>query len=317
MVSRVLITGANGFLGKHVKIEFTGAGYNTTIPTCKMMSVPTSAELNIFDRAALADYVKRFGIDSIIHLAAECGGIGINEKRPADFIYSNLMMGINVLSVAAEFRLKKTVLLGTVCSYPKFAVVPFREDDIWDGYPEETNAPYGIAKKTIMVMGDAFRRQFGLNVVTLIPVNMAGEFDHFENSRSHVIPALIVKMEGARRQELDEVVLWGDGSASREFLYAGDCARAIRLAYENYDGNLPINIGVGQEITIRDLAEKVAQKVGFTGKIVWDTSKPNGQQRRCLDVSRAKQFGFTALVGLDEMLDRTIKYYRSEASDGE
>lgn len=310
MASRILITGANGFLGGHVTREFLG------VTSPYVVFTPNRDALDVEDKPSLGSFVAANRVDSIIHLAAQCGGIGINAERPADFIRSNLVMGINVLDVAHEFGLDKVVLLGTVCMYPKFTDVPFREDSIWDGYPEETNAPYGIAKKTVMSMGDAYRQQFGLNVISLIPVNMAGEFDHFEDDRSHVIPALIAKMERARLSGADEVVLWGSGSASREFLYAGDCARAIRLAFENYNGHLPVNIGTGQEITIRDLAEKVAQKVGFEGKIVWDATKPDGQLRRCLDVSRAKElFDFEARVDLDDMLDLSIAYYRSE-SDG-
>lgn len=307
MSSRILITGGKGFLGKHVCEEQFQDG---------TIFVPGRG-LDLMDKSLLVRYINRHGIDSIIHLAAACGGIGINAQQPGRFIRDNLLMGINVLEAADLTNLKKVVLLGTVCMYPKFASVPFREDDIWNGYPEETNAPYGIAKKTIMEMGNAYRQQYGLNVITLIPVNMAGEHDHFEDGRSHVIPAMIAKMDLARRQQAEEITLWGDGSASREFLYAGDCARAIRLAFTHYNDSMPVNIGTGQEITIKDLAEKVAQKVGFEGKIRWDASMPNGQPRRCLDVSRAKEsFGFEALVDLDEMLDRTIEYYRMKEDKG-
>lgn len=318
MGRKVLITGAGGFLGRHVQLEFASANYKVLSESDDddMMFLPSSALVDLLNEQQLLDYVDRNAIDSIIHLAATCGGIGINAELPADFIYYNLKMGMNVLEVARKRALEKVVLLGTVCMYPKYAPVPFREDDIWEGFPEETNAPYGIAKKSIMVMGDAYREQHGINVITLIPVNMAGEFDHFEDDRSHVIPALIAKMERARLAEDDEVVLWGDGTASREFLYAGDCAEAIRLAYENYDESLPVNIGTGQEVTIGDLAEKVAQKVGFEGKIVWDADKPNGQPRRCLDVSRAREkLGFEARTSLDDVLDLAIAYYRSE-NDG-
>jgi len=310
---KVLITGAAGFLGRHVTNEFLSVGYGRYPAGPNEIFTPSSAQVDLLDFDSTHQYVRRNRIDSIVHLAAVCGGIGINAERPGDFIRDNLVMGINILEVARLSRLKKVVLLGTVCMYPKFTPVPFHENDLWNGYPEETNAPYGVAKKAVMEMGNAYRRQFGLNTITLIPVNMAGEFDHFGDDRSHVIPALVAKMANASSNGSDSVTLWGDGSASREFLYAGDCARAIRMAYESYDGELPINVGTGFEITIRELAEKVAQRVGFRGTIVWDDSKPNGQPRRCLDVSRARELiGFEAEVSLDEILDRVVDYYRSK-----
>jgi GDP-L-fucose synthase len=307
-MSNLLITGANGFVGRHVVREFLTSKYS--------LFTPRSSELDLLDVDKLLSYCLFNKIESIIHLAATCGGIGINAEKPADFIFQNLQMGMNVLQVAKTldgFRTNrfKITLLGTVCSYPKYTPVPFKETDLWNGYPEETNAPYGIAKKTVMLMGQAYRRQHGMDVITLIPVNMAGECDNFDPNTSHVIPALIRKMVTAKELDMPSVSLWGDGSASREFLYAGDCARAIRLAHENYSSIEPVNIGTGAEITIKELAEKVALKVGYRGIINWDTTKPNGQPRRCLDVSMAKKhFNFEAEVGLDEMLDRAIRFYQ-------
>lgn len=301
-MSRVLITGATGFLGKHVQRDFKQNSLEQTV--C------VGSDLDLTDRNALGVYCMKHDISSIIHLAAMCGGIGLNRDRPGDLIDLNLRMGVNVLNVARDLEMDKVVLLGTVCMYPKYTSVPFLEDDIWNGYPEETNAPYGIAKKTLMVMGNAYREQFGLNVITVVPVNLAGEFDHFDEDRSHVIPALIKKFVDARNNGDRTVSLWGTGLATREFLYAGDCARGIRLAYELYNSPEPVNLGTGQEITIKRLARLIAERVGFDGKIVWDTSKPDGQPRRCLCVNKAKEeFGFEAEVGIDEMLDRVIDWY--------
>ncbi len=305
----ILITGAYGFLGYHVLSEFLDNGYINILS-------PHREALNLLHVGAMEDYCAEHNVSSVIHLAAVCGGIGANAASPGRFIHDNLVMGVNVLEAARKLKMNKVVLLSTVCAYPKMANIPFKEDEMWDGYPEETNAPYGIAKKTLMVMGNAYRAEYGLNVITLLPVNMAGEHDHFNEDVSHVIPALVVKMETARLAGDTEVVLWGDGSPSREFLYAGDAARAIRMAFESYDGDLPINIGTGKEVTIRELAEKVAQTVGYTGSIRWDKSQPNGQPRRCLDVSRAKELlNFEALVDLDEMLYRTVQYYREQIND--
>lgn len=305
-MSRVLITGATGFLGKHVQRDFE--------ENSPEQIVCVGSDLDLTDRMTLGGFCVGNEISSIIHMAALCGGIGLNRDRPGDLIDLNLRMGINVLNVARDLDMDKVVLLGTVCMYPKYTPVPFLEDDIWEGYPEETNAPYGIAKKTLMVMGNAYREQFDLNVVTVVPVNLAGEYDHFEEERSHVIPALVKRFVDARANDEPSVTLWGTGSASREFLYAGDCARGIRLAFERYNSPEPVNLGTGVEITIRELAEKIAAKTGYEGDILWDATKPDGQPRRCLNVLRAaNQFGFEAQVGIDEMLDRVIDWYE----DGE
>jgi len=309
----ILITGAHGFVGKHVvDILQRGEEYILT---------PKREQLDILDSSAwslqhpdanvnLRHYIKSNNVDAIVHLAATCGGIGINKDNPGRFIYENLQMGINVLEAARMTGVKKVVNLGTVCAYPKFAEVPFREETIWNGYPEETNAPYGIAKKTIMEMGIAYATQYGMEVTNLVPVNMAGEYDNFDLYSSHVIPALIRKFEEAD----GKVTLWGTGSASREFLYAGDCARAISVALERNVGPQPINLGTGKEITIRDLAELI-QRIGeYDVEIEWDSTKPDGQPRRCLDVTRAKNtLRWEAQTSLEETLRRTISWYRSNA----
>lgn len=321
MMRRILITGASGFLGRHVVKEFLKNDYHLEQEGDDIgkgtILVPGRDSLDIHNRPALLLYCVTHGVTDIIHLAALCGGIGMNQERPADLISQNMRMGMNIVDVATGLGVHKLVLLGTVCMYPKHTPVPFKEDALWDGYPEETNAPYGIAKKATMVMANANRDQYGLNAITLIPVNLAGEDDHFEDEKSHVIPALIKKFIEARDSHADYVTLWGDGSASREFLYAGDCARAIRMAFEDYDAAAPVNLGTGREITIRDLAEKIRDLTGFEGEIRWDTSKPNGQPRRCLDVSRAKEaFGFEAGTSIDDTLARTIVWYENRNNTG-
>lgn len=303
----ILLTGGNGFLGKHLQIELRDHAF----------IAPTSSELDLTHCTALGRFCVDHGVSSIIHLAALCGGIGLNRSRPGDLIDLNLRMGINVLNVARDLEMQKVVLLGTVCSYPKHAIIPFREHDIWNGYPEETNAPYGIAKKTLMVMGNAYREQFGLNVITVVPVNLAGEHDHFEEQSSHVIPALIKKFVDAAKNGDESVTLWGDGSASREFLNAKDCARGIRLAFEHYDNPEPVNLGTGLEVTIKRLAHMIADRVGYRGEILWDATKPNGQPRRCLDVTRArKAFGFQYEIPLHQTLDDVIQYYKMTLQPG-
>lgn len=304
-MSHVLITGANGFLGKNL-VEYWLAN-NTDYDK---LTTPSSKDVNLASYGSTYQYFRSLGkIDLVIHLAALCGGIGINQQRPGDFIYQNMMMGANVLEAAHQYEVRKVVLLGTVCQYPKFTPAPFKEDDIWNGYPEETNAPYGIAKKAVMEMGMAYRRQFGMNVISLIPTNLIGKYDHFEEDRSHVVPALIKKFGDALRQQLLHVTVWGDGTASREFLDARDAARAIYLAAKHYDGGLPVNIGNGQEVTIKDLVNQIAKLMDYRGSITWDASKPNGQPRRCLDVSRAKElFGFKAQIPLKESLKNMIEY---------
>jgi GDP-L-fucose synthase len=304
-MASILITGANGFLGKNL-IRYWMAN-NTDYDR---LITPSSKDINLVSYGSTYQFIKGLSkLDGIIHLAALCGGIGVNKERPGDFIYQNMMMGANILEAARQHSVSKVLLLGTVCQYPKFTTPPFKEDDIWNGYPEETNAPYGIAKKAIMEMGQAYRRQFKMNVITLIPTNLIGEFDHFEENRSHVVPALIKKFGDAIRNKLPNVTVWGDGGASREFLDATDCARSIHLAYKNYDGPLPVNIGNSKEVTIKELVTMIAKLMDYRGNIIWDKTMPNGQPRRCLDVSRAKAlFGFEAQIPLEESLIRTIAY---------
>lgn len=248
----------------------------------------------------------------VVHLAAEVGGIGANRANPGRFWYANLLMGTHVLEQSRRVGVRKLVLVGTICSYPKFTPVPFREDDLWEGYPEETNAPYGVAKRALLVGAQAYREQYGLNVVYLLPVNLYGPGDNFDLEGGHVIPSLIRKMVEAEEQGNDEVVLWGDGSPTREFLYVEDCADALYLAAQRYDGAEPVNVGTGEEIAIKDLAELVADATGFEGEIVWDTSKPNGQPRRKLNTSRAEEsFGFRARTPLREGIPETVAWYRA------
>jgi GDP-L-fucose synthase len=300
-MKKVLITGSKGFLGHHL--------VNRLKEKYELLT-PTSSELDILEREDLDNYVSSLVPDAIIHLAAVCGGIGANQKSPADFFMRNSEMSLNILHTCQLHNIKKLLTLGSVCSYPKFTPVPFKEEDIWNGYPEETNAPYGIAKKNLLVGCQAFNDQYNTNFIHLIPVNMYGEHDHFDLESSHVIPALIRKFHEAKEHNLGKVTIWGDGSASREFLYAGDCSTAIALALEHYDSGEPVNIGTGVEITIKDLVTKIANMVGFSGHIIYDKSKPNGQPRRCLDTTRAlDRFGFKAEVSLDEGLQKTYNWY--------
>ncbi len=308
-MANILITGANGFLGKNLVKYWLANNQDFD-----KLTTPSSKDINLVSFGNTFQNMRKMGhIDGVIHLAALCGGIGINQKRPGDFIYQNLMMGVNVLEASRLLNVGKVVLLGTVCQYPKYTTPPFKEDDIWNGYPEETNAPYGIAKKTVMEMGLAYRRQFNMNVVTLIPTNLVGEFDHFEEDRSHVIPALIKKFGDAIRNKLPSITVWGDGTASREFLDAGDAARAIYLAFKSYNGHLPVNLGNSKEITIKELVTTIARLMKYKGEIIWDASKPNGQPRRCLDVSRAKElFNFEANISLEESLVRVIEHAKEQ-----
>ena len=302
---KILITGASGFLGQHL---------TPRLERNHELLIPSSKDLDVSDYDALQKYFYRYDFDTIVHLAARCGGIGANRKNPAVFFEKNLQMSTNILKLASEFdAIKKMVTLGSVCSYPKFTEVPFKEENIWNGYPEETNAPYGIAKRSLMAGCQYYNQQYGDNFVHLIPVNMYGEYDHFDLENSHVIPALIRKMHEAKMSGASSVMVWGDGSASREFLYAGDCAEAIELTLEHYNSPKPVNIGTGQEITIKDLVEKIKNVVEFKGYIVYDTTKPNGQPRRCLDTSKAESdFGFRAKTSFDEGLKKTYDWYTKQ-----
>lgn len=300
-MEKILITGSKGFLGKHLTELLTGK-YKLLIPSKSSLDVSSYEDFN--------NYVLYHKPDYVIHLAAVCGGIGANQKSPADFFVKNSQMSLNVLSVCNNFNIKKLITLGTVCSYPKFTPVPFKEDDIWNGYPEETNAPYGIAKKNLLVGCKAFNDQYGSNFIHLIPVNMYGEYDNFDLEKSHVIPALLKKFIEAKNQGNPFVEVWGDGSASREFLYAGDCAKAIELSIDSYNSPEPMNIGTGKEILIKDLVLLIKDIVGYKGQIKFDESKPNGQPRRCLDTTKAKkELNFTAETNLQEGLEKTYNWY--------
>jgi GDP-L-fucose synthase len=302
---RVAVTGGGGFLGKYIVDELESAG-------CSQVMVVRSQDYDLRDAAAVTRLFRIQRPDVVIHAAATVGGIGANRARPADFFYENALMGIHLIEAARRFDTEKVVVLGTVCAYPKFAKVPFSEDDLWLGYPEETNAPYGIAKKALMVQCQAYREQYGLNAIYLLPVNLYGPHDHFDLESSHVIPALIRKCLEAVDRGASHIELWGDGSATREFLFARDAARGIIAATEQYDKPEPVNIGSGQEISILELAHLIAEITGFRGELVWDPSKPNGQPRRCLDVTRARrEFGFEASTSLREGLSETIAWYQS------
>ncbi|MCK4624720.1 MAG: GDP-L-fucose synthase, partial [Phycisphaerae bacterium] len=273
--------------------------------------VPLIEEFDLTKEADVERMYAEMKPTVVIHLAAEVGGIGANRENPGRFFYSNMAMGLHLIEHARLVDLKKFVQVGTICAYPKFTPVPFKEEDLWNGYPEETNAPYGVAKKALLVMLQAYRRQYGLNGVFLLPVNLYGPGDNFDPRSSHVIPALVRKFVEARRQGDDKVVCWGTGSVSREFLYVDDCARGLMLATQGYDGPEPVNLGAGFEITIRDLAGKIKALTGFEGELVWDTDQPDGQPRRCLDTTRAAEyFDFRAEMDFDEGLKRTIEWWQ-------
>lgn len=298
---RIVVTGGAGFLGSFVCDRLREFGCELFVPRAEHYDLTGEEAVNrLYDDAAP---------ELIIHLAARVGGIGANRRNPGSYFYDNLMMGALLMDQARRRGLEKFVQLGTICSYPKFAPIPFNEDDLWNGYPEETNAPYGVAKKALLVQAQAYREQYGLNAVFLMPVNLFGPRDNFDLDSSHVIPALIRKMIEAKEHGLD-VTLWGDGSASREFLYVEDCARAILLAAERYDDPEPVNIGANFEITIRDLAGAVAEATGFEGEIIWDTTQPNGQPRRRIDTDRARErFGFEAEVPFKVGVARTVEWF--------
>jgi GDP-L-fucose synthase len=298
---RVLVTGGGGFLGSHLVARLEQEGHHVTAARRTDHDLTVMAET-----ARLFDEAKP---ELVFHLAAEVGGIGANRANPGRYWYANLMMGAHVLEQARLHGTRKLVMAGTVCSYPKFTPVPFREDELWNGYPEETNAPYGVAKKALLVGATAYREQYGLDTIFLLPTNLYGPQDNFDLQSSHVIPALIRKMI----ESPDEVVLWGDGTPTREYLYVDDCVEGLRLAAERYEGADPVNLGTGVETSIRETAEIVADAVGFTGEMRWDTSMPNGQPRRSLDSSRAAElFGFRAQVPLQEGIRRTVAWFRNQ-----
>ena len=305
---RVLLTGGAGFLGGHVAAALAVRG-------CDQVTIPRRATCDLTHEANVVRLFEQARPEVVIHLAAVVGGIGANRAHPGRFFYENVIMGALLVEQARAAGVEKFVGLGTICAYPKFTPVPFKEDELWNGYPEETNAPYGIAKKMLLVQGQAYRQEYGLNVIHLLPVNLYGPRDNFDPESSHVIPALIRKCLEARDAGLDHIVVWGDGSATREFLYVEDCAEALVLATERYDQAEPVNIGAGREIAIRDLVALIADGTGFRGRIVWDTTKPNGQPRRCLDTTRAATaFGFHASTDFRDGLRRTIEWYQSARS---
>lgn len=305
--ARILVTGGSGFLGSHVVEELERHG----IPPGRLL-LPRSADYDLVREESVARLFRETRPDVVVHLAAVVGGIGANSARPGEFFYKNLMMGVQLMEQARLSGVRRFLTVGTVCSYPKNTPVPFHEDELWNGYPEETNAPYGIAKKALLVQGQAYRRQYGFPAVHLLVVNLYGPRDDFDPSTSHVIPALIKKCVDAREEGRDRIVVWGDGSPTREFLYVKDAARGIVLALERYADEEPVNLGSGTEIPIRELVSKIVELTGFEGSIEWDGSKPNGQPRRCLDTSRARErFGFVARTGLDEGLAETVRWYES------
>ena len=304
---RILVTGGAGFLGSHVVERLSALG-------CRQISVPRRRDCDLTKPSDIERLMNDFRPHIVIHAAAAVGGIGANRDNPGRFFYENAIMGIQLIEACRVHAVEKTVVLGTICAYPKFTPLPFREETLWDGYPEETNAPYGIAKKALLVQCQAYRQQYGMNAIFLLPVNLYGPRDNFDLDSSHVIPALVRKCLEARDSQATAITLWGDGSPTREFLYVDDAADAVVLATQKYDGAEPVNIGIGEEVSIHDLASKIAALTGFSGRIVWDTTKPNGQPRRCLDVTRAeREFGFRARTSLDEGLRKTIEWYKQSA----
>lgn len=304
---RVVVTGGAGFLGSYIIEGLQRRG-------CENILVPKIEDYDLVELADIKRMYEDMGPDMVIHLAAVVGGIGANREHPGEFFYKNLMMGIQLIEQGRLRNIEKFVAIGTVCAYPKFTPVPFKEDDLWNGYPEETNAPYGLAKKMMLVQSQAYRQEYGFNSIFLLPVNLYGPRDNFDPASSHVIPALIKKCVDAVETGANHIDCWGTGNVSREFIYAGDAAEGILLATELYNGSDPVNIGAGFEIKIKDLAEQIAKLVGFSGEIRWDPSEPDGQPRRFLDTSRAKKlFGFTAGTDFEDGLKKTTQWYRHQS----
>jgi len=300
---KILLTGGDGFLGKFVQKELAANGVNA-----KDMRIPHHVQNDLRVRDNCRQAVD--GMDLVIHLAASVGGIGYNQRNPGVLFYDNMVMGVNLMEEARTEGVEKFIQIGTVCAYPKFTPIPFKEDNLWEGFPEETNAPYGIAKKALLVMAQAYRQQYGFNAIYLLPVNLYGPGDNFDLEDSHVIPALIRKCVEAVDSGVKEITIWGSGKPTREFLYVEDCARGIVQAALQYDAPDPVNLGSGQEISIRDLIFLIARLSGYEGNIIWDPSRPDGQPRRSLDTERARSFGFNASVSFEKGLARTIRWYR-------
>lgn len=301
---KIAVTGGTGFLGAHLCSLLKKSG-------CRDIFVPSSREYNLVEMEAVKRLYSDAKPDIVIHLAAKVGGIGANRENPGKFFYDNLMMGVQLMEAGRQAGIEKFVALGTICAYPKFTPVPFKEENLWNGYPEETNAPYGLAKKMLLVQSQAYRQQYGFNSIFLLPVNLYGPGDNFDPKSSHVIPALIKRCIDACSQELPEIVVWGSGKATREFLYVEDAAEGVLLATEKYNSSDPVNLGSGFEITIRELTILIARLTGFKGRIIWDATKPDGQPRRILDTSKAeKEFGFKGKTNFEEGLVKTIEWYR-------
>ena len=305
---RILLTGGGGFLGFHLREALSQAGAHTVF-------APRRREFDLTQAGHIEELIRTARPQILSHAAAVVGGIGANRAEPGRFFYENALMGVQLIEAARKHAVEKTVVLGTICAYPKFTPLPFSEDDLWNGYPEETNAPYGIAKKALLVQCQAYRQQYGLNAIFLLPVNLYGPGDNFDPQTSHVIPALVRKCLEAQAAGSSEVVLWGDGSPTREFLYVKDAAQAVIAATRSYDKPEPVNLGSGREISIHDLAEMISRLTGFTGRFQWDATKPNGQPRRCLDTGKAeREFGFRARTSLEAGLQETIAWYLEHAS---